>query len=62
MGINSALLAPTALNQQKFFFSIKNNYIVTIKNLKGPYSSIDLGIVKLHFEIGDGTNNFIWSR
>lgn len=62
MGINSALLAPTALNQQKFFFSIKNNSIVTIKNLKGPYSSIDLGIVKLHFEIGAGTNNFIWSR
>ena len=33
---------------------------VMTKNLGGFYSGIDLGIVKYHFEIGAGKNNFIW--
>ncbi|MGM9969489.1 MAG: nitroreductase family protein [Anaeroplasma sp.] len=50
-GIELALLAPTAMNQQKFKF-IYNNGNVTLKAGVGFYSKVDLGIVKYHFEIG----------
>ena len=52
-GVQAALLAPTAVNQQKFYFELKNG-IVTAKNLGGFYSRIDLGIVKYHFEVVTG--------
>ena len=48
-GMEAVSLAPTAVNQQKFYFELKNG-IVTAKNLGGFYSRIDLGIVKYHFE------------
>lgn len=52
-GMESAMLAPTAMNQQKFMFSLDGNN-VTVKSLGGFYSKVDLGIVKYHFEIGSG--------
>lgn len=52
-GVQAALLAPTALNQQKFLFIYEDGK-ASVKNLGGPYSSVDLGIVKLHFELGSG--------
>ena len=52
-GVEAALLAPTAINQQKFRFVWKNGAF-EVKALRGPYSLIDLGIVKYHFEIGSG--------
>lgn len=52
-GVNLALLAPTAVNQQKFKIEY-NNGIVKITAPKWPYANIDLGIVKCHFEIGSG--------
>ena len=52
-GVEAALLAPTAINQQRFRFLLKNGE-ASAKALKGPYSNIDLGIVKYHFEIGSG--------
>ena len=58
-GIDAALLAPTAVNQQKFTFFLKEN-TVSAKAGLGFYSGIDLGIVKYHFEIGAGKNNFQW--
>lgn len=48
-GMEAVMLAPTALNQQKFFFELKDSK-VTVKDLDGPYSQIDLGIVKYHFK------------
>lgn len=42
-------LAPTAMNQQKFLFEMKNGQVYA-KALRGFYSKIDLGIVKYHFE------------
>lgn len=48
-GMEAVMLAPTAVNQQKFMFELKNG-TVTAKNLGGFYSQIDLGIVKYHFE------------
>lgn len=58
-GVNAALLAPTALNQQKFSFSLSGN-VVTAKAGFGFFRKVDLGIVKYHFEIGAGTENFVW--
>ena len=52
-GMEAVKLAPTAVNQQKFLFELKNG-IVTAKNLGGFYSKIDLGIVKYHFEAVTG--------
>lgn len=52
-GVRAASLAPTAMNQQKFRFEYDDGK-VSVKALRGPYSSTDLGIVKYHFEIGSG--------
>ena len=52
-GVESALLAPTAMNQQKFTLNLDNGK-VTAKAGTGFYTKIDLGIVKYHFEIGAG--------
>ncbi|MGN0998204.1 MAG: nitroreductase family protein [Faecousia sp.] len=59
-GVEYALLAPTAMNQQKFSLSLKGNK-VTIKAGMGFYTKVDLGIIKYHFEIGAGTGNFEWA-
>lgn len=60
-GINAALLAPTAMNQQKFKFKNENG-TVTVKAGVGFYSKIDLGIVKYHFELAAGKDNFKWDK
>lgn len=48
-GMEAVSLAPTAMNQQKFKFEMKNGQVYA-KALMGFYSKIDLGIVKYHFE------------
>lgn len=55
-GMKAALLAPTAMNQQKFYFELfpDNKIHATCSN--GFYTKLDLGIVKAHFEIGSGRN------
>lgn len=59
-GIDAALLAPTAMNQQKFTFTLDGNK-VTAKAGMGFYSKIDLGIAKCHFELGAGAQHFQWA-
>ena len=59
-GIRGAMLAPTAINQQKFFIS-RNGNVVEIKALNGPCVRIDLGIVKYNFELFAGKENFSFS-
>ena len=67
-GVEAALLAPTAINQQKFSFELlpvedgqparvlaKRHF-----SLVG-YTQMDLGIAKYHFELGAGTENFNWA-
>lgn len=65
-GVKAALLAPTAVNQQKFHFEFvgfdgegKKPKVIAKKgtSLVG-YTQMDLGIAKLHFEIGAGKDNF----
>ena len=58
-GMESVLLAPTAMNQQKFLFTLVGNQ-VSAQSTGGFYSKIDLGIVKCHFEIGAGKEHFQW--
>ena len=65
-GVEAALLAPTAVNQQKFSFEyagLKDNRH-KVRAKKGfsliGYTQIDLGIAKYHFEIGAGKENFEW--
>lgn len=59
-GVDAALLAPTAVNQQKFSFSLTEN-LVSAQSGIGFYSKVDLGIAKYHFEIGAGNDNFRWA-
>ena len=61
-GLEAALLAPTAVNQQKFKFILHDGNKVetqTFSSLWG-YTQIDLGIVKYHFEVAAGKENFQW--
>lgn len=58
-GVEMALLAPTAINQQQFYIE-RNENKVLIESKIGFYAKIDLGIVKLHFELGAGKDNFEW--
>jgi len=52
-GLEAAMAAPTAINQQKFTISLDGENAV-IRADKGPYSMIDLGIVRYHFEAASG--------
>ena len=49
-GMEAAMLAPTAMNQQKFFFELQPDGSVKATCGKGFYVKLDLGIVKYHFE------------
>lgn len=49
-GMEAALLAPTATNQQKFFFELLPDGKVKASARPGFYTKLDLGIVKYHFE------------
>lgn len=59
-GVNAALLAPTAINQQKFHFTLCSDGKVAASTRWGFFSKVDLGIAKLHFEIGSGKDSSIW--
>lgn len=52
-GVEVALLAPTAMNQQKFRLSYTDGAVVARAGL-GFYTKVDLGIVKYHFEVATG--------
>ena len=65
-GVEAALLAPTAVNQQKFSFEYvgMEDGRHQVRAKKGfsmiGYTQMDLGIAKYHFEIGAGKENFDW--
>ena len=62
-GMEAVLLAPTAVNQQKFEFDLLDNHTVSAHacfTLVG-YGKMDLGIVKYHFELAAGRENFSWA-
>ena len=60
-GVEAAMLAPTAVNQQKFKFVLhEDNRVEAVAkfSLIG-YAHLDLGIAKYHFEVGAG-KDFSW--
>ncbi len=59
-GVEAALLAPTAMNQQKFRFTLTDDK-VSVRAGVGFYTKIDLGIVRYHFETGAGKEHFTWA-
>mgnify|MGYP002623580603 CR=1 FL=1 len=65
-GVEAALLAPSAVNQQKFSFEYvgMKDSRHQVRAKKGfsmiGYTQMDLGIAKYHFEIGAGKENFEW--
>lgn len=65
-GVEAALRAPTAVNQQKFSFEYvgMSNNRHQVRAKKGfsmiGYTQMDLGIAKYHFEVGAGKVNFEW--
>lgn len=58
-GVEAALLAPTALNKQVFSITGKDGKVKISCN-NGIFTGADLGLVKYHFELGAGKNNFQW--
>lgn len=62
-GVEAALLAPTAVNQQRFSFILHDGNNVEAQKrfaIFAGYAPIDLGIAKCHFEIGAGKESFEW--
>lgn len=52
-GVKGAMMAPTAMNQQKFTISLEDGEAVITAG-RGPMTKIDLGIVKYNFEAASG--------
>lgn len=69
-GVDAALLAPTAVNQQKFYFEYRSPdtpdarpTVVARREFSiFGYTEMDLGIAKYHFEIGADPSNFQWAK
>ena len=53
-GMKAALMAPTAMNQQKFYFELNGETVTAKVKGSGFYTKMDLGIVKYHFELVSG--------
>ncbi len=67
-GVEAALLAPTAINQQKFSFELLPTEDGQLPRVVAKrhfslvgYTQMDLGIAKYHFELGAGPENFRWA-
>ena len=60
-GVEAALLAPTAVNQQKFRFDLNGDSVTARAGRFGTQLKVDLGIVKCHFELAAGRENFKWA-
>lgn len=61
-GMKCVQLAPTAMNKQRFQFTLHQNHRVSVKALSGKYAPIDVGIAKYHFEVGAGQGEWEWKK
>ena len=52
-GVKAAMMAPTAMNQQKFMITLDGDKAVITAG-RGPMTKIDLGIVRYNFEAVSG--------
>lgn len=67
-GVQAALRAPTAVNQQKYYLEYLPPQGDELPRVRATrrfsmvgYTQMDLGIVKLHFEIGAAPARFLWA-
>ena len=67
-GVEAALRAPTAVNQQKYYLENLPPQGDELPRVRATrrfsmvgYTQMDLGIVKLHFEIGAAPARFLWA-
>ena len=63
-GMDAAMLAPTAVHQQKFEFELEDDHTVLAHarfSMVG-WAKLDLGIVKYNFEVAAGRENFNWKE
>ena len=63
-GMEAAVLAPTAVHQQRFEFELVDDHTVAARtrlSLVG-WAKLDLGIVKYNFEVAAGKENFAWKK
>lgn len=63
-GVKAAALAPTAINQQKFKFILRQDGSVEARTSfsMAGYTHVDLGIAKYHFQASAGKENFNWIK
>ena len=54
LGVDAALKAPTAINQQKFLFTMKDGEPFARVKGHGSWTTVDLGIAAYHFEAASG--------
>lgn len=59
-GVDFALKAPTAINQQKFHFALADGIVYQTTG-RGPFTQMDLGIVRYFFELGAAPNQVRWN-
>ena len=60
-GVEGAMLAPTAVNQQAFYLKQEGDGVKAKTTIGlGALTKLDLGIVKYNFEIMAGKDNFNW--
>lgn len=61
-GMKAVQKAPSAMNKQPVKFYYKNSIVTAQVHGGKDYQEIDLGIAKLHFEIGAGDGKWQWGN
>jgi nitroreductase len=63
-GMEAVQLAPSAVNRQPVMFSYDKDSVVTasVKDITGDGFALDLGIAKLHFELGADGGTWIFGN
>jgi len=60
-GMSAVSKAPSAMNKQPVLFHLKDCVVTaSVKNTSKYLVAFDLGIAKLHFEIGAGGGSWLW--
>jgi len=62
-GISAVQKAPSAVNRQPVTFAYKNGVTsASVKDIGISGMALDLGIAKLHFELGAGGGSWDWGN
>jgi len=62
-GLEAVQKAPSAINRQPVLFTYLNNEVsAKVSDYKKSMMAIDLGIAKLHFELGSGGGSWQWGN